>query len=69
MTTELPVPSQESARPLLRPGSRIFVAGHRGLVGAGGGGRRPPRPPPGGGPGRAQPPHRGPRRAASCVVF
>ncbi|MFB7404177.1 GDP-L-fucose synthase family protein [Streptomyces rubiginosohelvolus] len=34
MTTELPVPSQESARSLLRPGSRIFVAGHRGLVGS-----------------------------------
>ncbi|MEU0161660.1 GDP-L-fucose synthase [Streptomyces sp. NPDC006261] len=34
MTTELPVPPQESARPLLSPGSRIFVAGHRGLVGS-----------------------------------
>ncbi|MFC9004097.1 GDP-L-fucose synthase family protein [Streptomyces microflavus] len=34
MTTELPVPPQESARPLLLPGSRIFVAGHRGLVGS-----------------------------------
>ncbi|MEU5369677.1 GDP-L-fucose synthase [Streptomyces sp. NPDC005951] len=34
MTTELPVPSQESDRSLLRPGSRIFVAGHRGLVGS-----------------------------------
>lgn len=34
MTTELPAPPQESARPLLRPGSRIFVAGHRGLVGS-----------------------------------
>ncbi|NDZ63438.1 GDP-L-fucose synthase family protein [Streptomyces cyaneofuscatus] len=34
MTTELPVPPQESARLLLRPGSRIFVAGHRGLVGS-----------------------------------
>lgn len=34
MTTELPVPPQESAHPLLRPGSRIFVAGHRGLVGS-----------------------------------
>ncbi|MYU01519.1 MULTISPECIES: GDP-L-fucose synthase [unclassified Streptomyces] len=34
MTTELPVPPQESVRPLLRPGSRIFVAGHRGLVGS-----------------------------------
>ncbi|MGC5540021.1 GDP-L-fucose synthase [Streptomyces griseus] len=34
MTTELPVPPQESDRSLLRPGSRIFVAGHRGLVGS-----------------------------------
>ncbi|MFJ9195091.1 GDP-L-fucose synthase family protein [Streptomyces globisporus] len=34
MTTELPVLYQESARSLLRPGSRIFVAGHRGLVGS-----------------------------------
>ncbi|MFI1929013.1 GDP-L-fucose synthase family protein [Streptomyces sp. NPDC020330] len=34
MTTELPVPSKESARSLLRPGSRVFVAGHRGLVGS-----------------------------------
>ncbi|MFF7007614.1 GDP-L-fucose synthase family protein [Streptomyces fimicarius] len=34
MTTELPVPPQESTRSLLRPGSRIFVAGHRGLVGS-----------------------------------
>ncbi|WP_405387859.1 GDP-L-fucose synthase [Streptomyces sp. NBC_01102] len=34
MTTDLPGPSQESARPLLRPGARIFVAGHRGLVGS-----------------------------------
>jgi len=34
MTTELPVPPKESARPLLRPCSRIFVAGHRGLVGS-----------------------------------
>ncbi|MEU2823836.1 GDP-L-fucose synthase [Streptomyces bacillaris] len=34
MTTELPVPPQESTRPLLRPGSRVFVAGHRGLVGS-----------------------------------
>ncbi|WP_097871994.1 GDP-L-fucose synthase family protein [Streptomyces sp. rh34] len=34
MTTELPVPSQESVRPLLRSGSRVFVAGHRGLVGS-----------------------------------
>ncbi|WP_103536801.1 MULTISPECIES: GDP-L-fucose synthase [unclassified Streptomyces] len=34
MTTELPFPPQESTRSLLRPGSRIFVAGHRGLVGS-----------------------------------
>ncbi|WP_328890637.1 GDP-L-fucose synthase family protein [Streptomyces sp. NBC_00316] len=34
MTTDLPGPPQESDRPLLRPGSRIFVAGHRGLVGS-----------------------------------
>ncbi|MFB7184456.1 GDP-L-fucose synthase family protein [Streptomyces sp. NPDC056230] len=34
MTTDLPGPSQESVRPLLRPGARIFVAGHRGLVGS-----------------------------------
>ncbi|MFG3405135.1 GDP-L-fucose synthase family protein [Streptomyces sp. NPDC048142] len=34
MTTELPAPSQESTRSLLRPGSRVFVAGHRGLVGS-----------------------------------
>ncbi|MFD4029943.1 GDP-L-fucose synthase family protein [Streptomyces sp. NPDC058637] len=34
MTTDLPGPSQASARPLLRPGARIFVAGHRGLVGS-----------------------------------
>lgn len=34
MTTDLPGPPQESVRPLLRPGSRIFVAGHRGLVGS-----------------------------------
>ncbi|MFE1824044.1 hypothetical protein ACFW9S_34250, partial [Streptomyces anulatus] len=51
MTTELPAPSRESARPLLRPGSRIFVAGHRGLVGGGGGAR----------PRRDGPPGRGPR--------
>ncbi|MDQ0793365.1 GDP-L-fucose synthase [Streptomyces sp. B1I3] len=34
MTTDLPGPPQEPARPLLGPGSRIFVAGHRGLVGS-----------------------------------
>ncbi|MGW1104841.1 GDP-L-fucose synthase family protein [Streptomyces sp. NPDC002540] len=34
MTTDLPGPSRESVRPLLRPGARIFVAGHRGLVGS-----------------------------------
>ncbi|MDX3062051.1 GDP-L-fucose synthase [Streptomyces clavifer] len=34
MTTDLPGTSQESVRPLLRPGARIFVAGHRGLVGS-----------------------------------
>ncbi|MGY3679061.1 GDP-L-fucose synthase family protein [Streptomyces sp. TE33382] len=34
MTTDLPGPTQESVRPLLRPGSRVFVAGHRGLVGS-----------------------------------
>ncbi|MFB7006756.1 GDP-L-fucose synthase family protein [Streptomyces sp. NPDC056237] len=34
MTTDLPGPAQESVRPLLRPGARIFVAGHRGLVGS-----------------------------------
>ncbi|MER6120036.1 GDP-L-fucose synthase [Streptomyces sp. NPDC001743] len=34
MTTELPGPSQESAPTLLRPGARVFVAGHRGLVGS-----------------------------------
>ncbi|MEE1735820.1 GDP-L-fucose synthase [Streptomyces sp. BE147] len=34
MTTDLPGPPQESVRPLLRPGSRVFVAGHRGLVGS-----------------------------------
>ncbi|MEU6017072.1 GDP-L-fucose synthase [Streptomyces sp. NPDC047515] len=34
MTTDLPGPPQESVRPLLRPGARIFVAGHRGLVGS-----------------------------------
>ncbi|MFE2257996.1 GDP-L-fucose synthase family protein [Streptomyces cyaneofuscatus] len=52
MTTELPVPPQESARPLLRPGSRIFVAGHRGLVGGGGGPPPPPHGPTGRTPGR-----------------
>ncbi|MFC8237619.1 GDP-L-fucose synthase family protein [Streptomyces sp. NPDC057284] len=34
MTTDLPGPPQDSVRPLLRPGARIFVAGHRGLVGS-----------------------------------
>ncbi|WP_069169312.1 GDP-L-fucose synthase family protein [Streptomyces griseus] len=34
MTTDLPGPPPEPARPLLGPGSRIFVAGHRGLVGS-----------------------------------
>lgn len=34
MTTDLPGPSPASVRPLLSPGSRIFVAGHRGLVGS-----------------------------------
>ncbi|MFF3733922.1 GDP-L-fucose synthase family protein [Streptomyces sp. NPDC002476] len=34
MTTDLPGPSQEPVRPLLRPGARVFVAGHRGLVGS-----------------------------------
>ncbi|MFF1648006.1 GDP-L-fucose synthase family protein [Streptomyces sp. NPDC058240] len=34
MTTDLPGPSQESVRPFLRSGARIFVAGHRGLVGS-----------------------------------
>ncbi|MFI6727085.1 GDP-L-fucose synthase family protein [Streptomyces atratus] len=34
MTTDLPGPPQESVRPLLRPGARVFVAGHRGLVGS-----------------------------------
>ncbi|MFE3962209.1 hypothetical protein ACFXPU_04355, partial [Streptomyces cyaneofuscatus] len=65
MTTELPVPPQESARPLLRPGSRIFVAGHRGLGGGGGGRPRPPRAAPrGDGLPRAPPPtRRAPGRA------
>ncbi|MEU3655288.1 GDP-L-fucose synthase [Streptomyces sp. NPDC032161] len=34
MTTDLPGPPQEPVRPLLRPGARVFVAGHRGLVGS-----------------------------------
>src|SRR6478735_5471628 len=34
MTTEPPGQAQESTRSLLRPGARIFVAGHRGLVGS-----------------------------------
>ncbi|MEV8455976.1 GDP-L-fucose synthase [Streptomyces sp. NPDC052095] len=34
MTTELPGRPRESARPLLRSGARVFVAGHRGLVGS-----------------------------------
>ncbi|WP_405800871.1 GDP-L-fucose synthase [Streptomyces halstedii] len=34
MTTDIPGPPPESVRPLLSPGSRIFVAGHRGLVGS-----------------------------------
>ncbi|MFB7914527.1 GDP-L-fucose synthase family protein [Streptomyces sp. NPDC056061] len=34
MTTDPTGPSREAARPLLRPGARIFVAGHRGLVGS-----------------------------------
>ncbi|MFH8475506.1 GDP-L-fucose synthase family protein [Streptomyces sp. NPDC018000] len=34
MTTDPPGPPKESVRPLLRPGARIFVAGHRGLVGS-----------------------------------
>ncbi|MFF2008505.1 GDP-L-fucose synthase family protein [Streptomyces sp. NPDC058195] len=34
MTTDLPGRSRESARPLLRSGARVFVAGHRGLVGS-----------------------------------
>ncbi|MFF7359501.1 NAD-dependent epimerase/dehydratase family protein [Streptomyces sp. NPDC008125] len=34
MTTDLPGLPQEADRPLLRPGARIFVAGHRGLVGS-----------------------------------
>ncbi|MGW0960842.1 GDP-L-fucose synthase family protein [Streptomyces gelaticus] len=34
MTTDLPGPTQESVRPLLRSGARVFVAGHRGLVGS-----------------------------------
>ncbi|MEV0784564.1 GDP-L-fucose synthase [Streptomyces sp. NPDC050423] len=34
MTTDLPGPPQESVPSLLRPGARVFVAGHRGLVGS-----------------------------------
>ncbi|WP_326700468.1 GDP-L-fucose synthase [Streptomyces sp. NBC_01754] len=34
MTTDLPGASRESGRTLLSPGARIFVAGHRGLVGS-----------------------------------
>lgn len=34
MTTDLPGPAQESVRSLLRSGARVFVAGHRGLVGS-----------------------------------
>ncbi|MGW0859857.1 GDP-L-fucose synthase family protein [Streptomyces sp. NPDC002690] len=34
MTTDLPGASQESDRSLLPPGARVFVAGHRGLVGS-----------------------------------
>ncbi|MFF2324500.1 MULTISPECIES: GDP-L-fucose synthase family protein [unclassified Streptomyces] len=34
MTTDFPGSPQESVRPHLRPGARIFVAGHRGLVGS-----------------------------------
>lgn len=34
MTTDSPGPAQESVRPLLPPGARVFVAGHRGLVGS-----------------------------------
>ncbi|MFJ6015468.1 GDP-L-fucose synthase family protein [Streptomyces sp. NPDC092952] len=34
MTTDLPGRPRESARPLLRSGARVFVAGHRGLVGS-----------------------------------
>ncbi|MYX72742.1 GDP-L-fucose synthase [Streptomyces sp. SID3915] len=34
MTTELPEESRKLGRPLLSPGARVFVAGHRGLVGS-----------------------------------
>ncbi|WP_335933140.1 GDP-L-fucose synthase family protein [Streptomyces sp. PTD5-9] len=34
MTTDVPGSPRESARPLLRSGARVFVAGHRGLVGS-----------------------------------
>ncbi|HBF81839.1 MAG TPA: GDP-fucose synthetase, partial [Streptomyces sp.] len=34
MTTELPEESRALGRPLLSPGARVFVAGHRGLVGS-----------------------------------
>ncbi|MFJ8849026.1 GDP-L-fucose synthase family protein [Streptomyces sp. NPDC102437] len=34
MTTDLPGTPQESVRSLLRSGARVFVAGHRGLVGS-----------------------------------
>ncbi|WP_432102316.1 GDP-L-fucose synthase family protein [Streptomyces sp. bgisy091] len=34
MTTDTTGPPQGAGRPLLRPGARIFVAGHRGLVGS-----------------------------------
>ncbi|MGW2844828.1 GDP-L-fucose synthase family protein [Streptomyces sp. NPDC001274] len=34
MTTDLPGRPRDSARPLLRSGARVFVAGHRGLVGS-----------------------------------
>jgi len=34
MTTDLPGPSRARTPSLLRPGARVFVAGHRGLVGS-----------------------------------
>ncbi|MYU36214.1 NAD-dependent epimerase/dehydratase family protein [Streptomyces sp. SID8358] len=34
MKTELPQESRKLGRPLLSPGARVFVAGHRGLVGS-----------------------------------
>ncbi|MFJ4500899.1 GDP-L-fucose synthase family protein [Streptomyces sp. NPDC088864] len=34
MTTDLPGPHPQRVPSLLRPGSRVFVAGHRGLVGS-----------------------------------